>query len=214
MSETTTGATRPADRLADADGNVHFTRAYKAMPRDEKNAVLDVLAERLASQPTQTAEGQCPGCMGPCGRCDAPLDALRALVEELRESATRNDDNAVEHDKAGDTPEGHIGHTGGFERGVAFGKRLAAKRLNALLQQLAAAPGETGWQPIETAPRDGTILCLGNDDGRAVVMGFWSQRLWRWLQFGAAQPTVVNPTHWMHARMPLPSAPGETGATT
>lgn len=30
-----------------------------------------------------------------------------------------------------------------------------------------------GWQPIETAPRDGTVIILFNEDEQAVDAGYW-----------------------------------------
>jgi len=54
------------------------------------------------------------------------------------------------------------------------------------------------WQPIETAPRDGTIILLSTPKGR-VADGMWHKRygVWAWTY------VMVEPTHWM----PLPEPP-------
>ena len=60
---------------------------------------------------------------------------------------------------------------------------------------------ETGWQPIETAPKDGTRVLLSADvDGRIVVgrMGIVTRR-WH----SVPGKGEMKPTHWQ----PLPSPP-------
>ena len=57
------------------------------------------------------------------------------------------------------------------------------------------------WQPIETAPKDGSFILLATPKGR-MADGFWSPvyEVWVW-----SWPYVmVEPTHWM----PLPELPG------
>ena len=60
---------------------------------------------------------------------------------------------------------------------------------------------ETAWQPIETAPKDGTfILCFVDAYMKPMVL-FWDSLYWR-------EPANMlglkkQPTHWM----PLPKAP-------
>ena len=55
------------------------------------------------------------------------------------------------------------------------------------------------WQPIETAPKDGSFILLATPKGR-IADGFWSPvyGVWSWPY------VVVEPTHWM----PLPELPG------
>jgi hypothetical protein len=65
------------------------------------------------------------------------------------------------------------------------------------------------WQPIETAPRDGTNILIVNHKGN-IASGLWQCGGW-WLRGGNGPNTFFNdhhgPTHWM----PLPSPP-EVGA--
>jgi len=55
------------------------------------------------------------------------------------------------------------------------------------------------WQPIETAPKDGSFILLATPKGR-IADGFWSPvyGVWSWPY------VMVEPTHWM----PLPERPG------
>ncbi len=71
------------------------------------------------------------------------------------------------------------------------------------------------WQPIDTAPRDGTRVLLWCEDGVGAVIGIWyafkSNLLppyWattRGLLHGSAHDREYQPTHWQ----PLPPAPSE-----
>ena len=63
-------------------------------------------------------------------------------------------------------------------------------------QHFAQRQPLTEWQPIETAPKDGTRLILS--DGKFVGAGVWVGRYFAW----GVSP---EPTHWM----PLPAAPQE-----
>lgn len=58
-----------------------------------------------------------------------------------------------------------------------------------------------GWQPIETAPKDGTWVLLATPKGRIADGCFGNYGSWVWPY------VMVEPTHWM----PLP-APPKTGA--
>jgi hypothetical protein len=55
------------------------------------------------------------------------------------------------------------------------------------------------WQPIETAPRDGTTVLAWCDE--------WKHARTAWAyesdQWQAAPPSIFQPTHWM----PLPAPP-------
>lgn len=63
-----------------------------------------------------------------------------------------------------------------------------------------------GWQPVETAPRDGTrVLLFGPFDGDApaLYVGWWDddEDCWRASRFDLL--AWLDPTHWM----PLPPQP-------
>lgn len=79
------------------------------------------------------------------------------------------------------------------------------------------------WQPIETAPKDGTRIILAQNGG--VEVGSWhaedsgyyetisstaSERKQRWVQtsdgYWTGLDEIYDPTHWM----PLPSPPDHT----
>ena len=68
---------------------------------------------------------------------------------------------------------------------------------------LAAMPPRevTGWQPIETAPKDETDILLGfaNHLRPAVVCGWFGD----WTEYDSTNVCKGTPTHWM----PLPPAP-------
>lgn len=79
----------------------------------------------------------------------------------------------------------------------------------------AALPPSSGWQPIETAPRDGEPVDLwcqepGYSDKRLADC-WWDDR-WRYFdEHGDAAPVEEHwrPTHWMR---PLPPPPSSEGA--
>jgi uncharacterized protein DUF551 len=71
-----------------------------------------------------------------------------------------------------------------------------------------------GWQPIETAPKDGSNIMLyypleGLDKSwERIVFCYWSERENNWVWSGRACRTFsrgFQPTHWM----PLPEPPNE-----
>jgi hypothetical protein len=76
------------------------------------------------------------------------------------------------------------------------------------------------WQPIETAPKDGTwVLLTGGDidygwDGGfkpSVVSGQWADTRWQFAWYDSGYyGEYENPTHWM----PLPPPPSPPDHTT
>jgi hypothetical protein len=82
----------------------------------------------------------------------------------------------------------------------------AINHLPALLDRLEAA--ETGWQPIETAPRAGETVLLFNADEQLVDCGFFctwvgDDRPGHWEVTGNNHWYQGDVTHWR----PLPDAP-------
>jgi hypothetical protein len=90
------------------------------------------------------------------------------------------------------------------------------KEAVALRQQLATAKkiGAAEWQPIETAPRDGTkILAINNRGNQCVCL--WQNGSCSWISMFSSGPSpFINGgcgsvlTHWM----PLPEPPAELRA--
>jgi hypothetical protein len=76
---------------------------------------------------------------------------------------------------------------------------ILADDLDAALAGAGPTPPPSGWQPIETAPKDGTELLL--TDGRYKRTGYWARRIEAWSV--DMVPPVRMPTHWM----PLPEGP-------
>lgn len=59
----------------------------------------------------------------------------------------------------------------------------------------------TGWQPIETAPRNHfPVLAWAREFGRVVA---FRDVTWAWWPCPATEPLPSAPTHWQ----PLPEAP-------
>jgi len=73
------------------------------------------------------------------------------------------------------------------------------------LQQAEAQTWPEGWQPIETAPKDGTTI-LGWDTIEHVLL-FWHDGAWR---ENALADNPIPPTHWM----PLPAPPAPASQET
>ena len=62
------------------------------------------------------------------------------------------------------------------------------------------------WQPIETAPRDGTLILIARmpcDYWHGIFVGYWNDTIDEW--FYSAALLISQPTHWM----PLPKPPTE-----
>ena len=60
------------------------------------------------------------------------------------------------------------------------------------------------WQPIETAPRDGTDILVGYTTGEICILHFDAATFAWWDHLGAYE--FPDPTHWM----PLPPPPETT----
>lgn len=66
-----------------------------------------------------------------------------------------------------------------------------------------------GWQPIETAPRDGTYVDVWDTSNGRTTDVKWDHGAWKEWTFGFESPGFVEidpqPTHWM----PRPAPPSE-----
>lgn len=92
---------------------------------------------------------------------------------------------------------------GETDDGAIFGRmnEIAVRRP---AHHLLAAPQVPKWQPIETAPKDGTEILLWVPGGFVwhAVMAF-SNGMWADRYTGRPLPFLKVPTHWM----PLPKPP-------
>lgn len=69
------------------------------------------------------------------------------------------------------------------------------------------------WQPIETAPKDGTSVLLFPGDSVDITIGWFSKEfssspgVWKSIEkesnYDILVPIIIKPTHWM----PLPEPP-------
>lgn len=62
-----------------------------------------------------------------------------------------------------------------------------------------------GWQPIETAKKDRTIMLLWSSAWLHPIMGYWSTVQNGWLEYASRDTKANIATHWM----PLPAAPAK-----
>jgi len=91
-----------------------------------------------------------------------------------------------------------------FVDGYDRATRDAEQRIRALPLPPPPPSNSSGWQPIETAPRDGTwVLVYAGDTHVACFSDYTSKDQW-WTQ-GASLLSDPHPTHWQ----PLPPPPSE-----
>ena len=105
----------------------------------------------------------------------------------------------------------------GFSDGAVEASRRIASSIRALSSPDHADAGKVegdGWLPIESAPKDGTIVLLGWNDPDIEEIGAVAG----WYEGGPADKCwydqyhePVTATHWMPLR-PLPAAPASEGA--
>lgn len=58
------------------------------------------------------------------------------------------------------------------------------------------------WQPIETAPKDGTRVLIADEDVWMAVARFWPCNMF-WIEDAASGMKLNQPSHWM----PIPAPP-------
>lgn len=78
----------------------------------------------------------------------------------------------------------------------------AAPQMANLLEKLLPLAQSQQWQPIETAPKDGTYVDLLHEDGTRLTDCYWNAAICCWDCGGAWHPDGSF-THYM----PLPKAP-------
>lgn len=150
--------------------------AYRGEPKDTFTPRDLYLHNVVAAARALLAEPPPAGEQSPRERLRAALDAMRVRVDE--------------HGVGYDDVAGEL-----------------AKALRAAHELLAEPePARDAWQPIETAPKDGTNVLL-SEPWQDVTIGWFSQRGRGWCAFYNGFEDNVDenckPTHWM----PLPEAP-------
>jgi hypothetical protein len=78
-------------------------------------------------------------------------------------------------------------------------------------------PDAAQWQPIETAPKDGTTILLFRHlkSWNVIGYGHWEdlRGVSGWLSYGLNEPPgnlgLAHPTHWMPLPAPLPAPPSD-----
>ena len=63
----------------------------------------------------------------------------------------------------------------------------------------------TEWQPIETAPKDGTHILAWFEEAQQHLLLWWFADNWRFK--GSDTIPIVTPTHWMN--LPEPPKKGD-----
>jgi hypothetical protein len=97
-----------------------------------------------------------------------------------------------------------------IERDARYTRELEESLLEA---KRVSQPAPSGWQPIESAPKDGTHVLVYRElpPWRVMGTGYWCEvaGVSGWICRGISDPPgnlgLSAPTHWM----PLPPAPGQ-----
>ena len=98
-----------------------------------------------------------------------------------------------------------------FARGE---QRRVAAEIRAILASAPAVPVGDGWLPIETAPKDGTVIIATgfnygeSSEPRHYCMARWEQGEWREANEWNVDSSLAYLTHWQPAP-PAPSVDGE-----
>lgn len=80
--------------------------------------------------------------------------------------------------------------------------------LNAARAAIAALPPAVGWQPIESAPKDGKLVVLWQR-GHGLHVARWSEAFEDWHGTDWEHTPALDPTHWM--RPEPPAQPPKSG---
>lgn len=123
------------------------------------------------------------------------------IVEQVREQAAKVADQLAAAERV--LERGAISRT---EMLGSVGYAAAAAAGEAIAAAIRAMPlPAAGWQPIETAPKDGTrILGWSSGDGVCIVAFGDTPRRTRWYEnHPLGRLPIKQPTHWM----PLPAPP-------
>lgn len=151
--------------------------------------------------------------------------AQRARAEALEEAvqiAQRYIDNPCSAEKNNTLCAFEVGidhRTGCIDNALAIKHAIRALIQPVPENKPAAQPAPERWQPIATAPRDGTKVLLAKIVGHIdhptaiwwVVQGFWSDKWHNWND-GIEPSGLAGPTHWMS--VPRALAPRQRSCKT
>jgi hypothetical protein len=127
-----------------------------------------------------------------------PLDDAIELIAMAHPCRTQDGGGELWCGRRGDAPDARFDDWG-LARAVAI-------TLNAVVEGRLAAVPRVAWQPIETAPRDGSeILVYESYDGFFVASWDQKDQIWRCRVSGGALDNSYwhAPSHWM----PIPEPP-------
>lgn len=72
----------------------------------------------------------------------------------------------------------------------------------AYADDLDAVIAAMGWQPIETAPKDGTEVVLWNDNQHTAAVGSWRRMFASTVESWTRAGERIQPTHWTPLKKP------------
>jgi hypothetical protein len=174
---------------------------------DAISAALRSLAAQPPAAPVETATKSAPVGSAPHNNGERlPNGDVAAAGADTRCSA------ATEHAKVADWLEDQARIA---TNGLHCGDNSAmiqqthdwANKLEAAARHLRAVP-QTSWQPIETAPKDGTLvlICGFGSEGYYVADAKWDGE---WLLFHPDNDDHTEPSYNVSYWMPLPAPPSE-----
>lgn len=181
-------------------------RAYVDADRKARqlSACNFCLAQAAEARTALTSRPEAPAASAPAAEVAQPPADERAAFEVWARSQGYQHDELARSKIGIVSPEYFNPNTESAYKAYQAGR-------NALASSPSSAPAESGWQPIETAPKDGTQIVL-LWDGK-VVVGHWfrGESVWsgpaqNWIkdQWGLNSVAYRSaPTLWQ----PLPAAP-------
>lgn len=157
---------------------------------DDDFAELEALLARMRKH---SSDHTCREWSMSCELIDEAAAAIRALMAENESLRNSVREMLPTFDPRFRYP--------GWEYGNALS--VADRALGALNHRSTT----DAWQPIESAPKDGTVLTLfaraSNATASAVVFGWYSPELgWIELCFAPNRPVGIVPSHWKPRHQP------------
>lgn len=162
------------------------------MRQEDLNSLMRLPGEVIRHEPPKPA--QCPSCGERyCGDGKALCLECQAAPQAQGSLAMLSDEQIRELCNAHMIPE----------------EEIDWPLIRAIESAVLAGLGHEGrevWQPIETAPRDGTVILLADMRGRVANGEFGNYKVWSWPY------VMVEPTHWMPLLQPPEQAQDAQGS--